>query len=268
MAEAKRYYWLKFKEDFFDSKRIKKLRKMAGGDTYVIIYLKMQLKALKTDGMLEFTGVEQDFADELALDIDESPDDVRVVLTFLLTYGMCECSDNIHYFFPYVIENTGSETASTQRVRDYRERQKALHCNADVTQVKRIGNAEKEIEKEIEIESRDREKNNTLTLTGSSVCATDFERFWAAYPKKRNKETARKAFKKLKGVSIETLLEAIEKQKRSQDWLKDGGQYIPYPATWLNAGGWENEVGESSDGLDNLRNLYAMFEKEEKNDKD
>ena len=45
MAEAKRYYWLKFRDDFFDSKRIKKLRKMAGGDTYVIIYLKMQLKA-------------------------------------------------------------------------------------------------------------------------------------------------------------------------------------------------------------------------------
>ena len=172
MAEVKRYYWLKFKEDFFDSKRIKKLRKMAGGDTYVIIYLKMQLKALKTDGVLEFTGVEQDFADELALDIDESPDDVRVVLTFLLAYGMCECSDNVHYFLPYVIENTGSETASTQRVREYRERQKALHCNADVTQVKRIGNVEKEIEKEIEIESRDREKNNTLTLKGSSVCAT------------------------------------------------------------------------------------------------
>ena len=172
MAEAKRYYWLKFKEDFFDSKRIKKLRKMAGGDTYVVIYLKMQLKALKTDGVLEFTGVEQDFADELALDIDESPDDVRVVLTFLLAYGMCECSDNVHYFLPYVIENTGSETASTQRVREYRERQKALHCNADVTQVKRIGNAEKEIEIEKEIENRDREKNNTLTLTGSSVCAT------------------------------------------------------------------------------------------------
>ena len=112
------------------------------------------------------------------------------------------------------------------------------------------------------------EENNTLTLTGSSICVTDFERFWAAYPKKRNKETARKAFKKLKGVSIETLLEAIERQKRSQDWLKDGGQFIPYPASWLNAGGWENEVGESSDGLDNLRNLYAMFEEEGKNDKD
>ena len=172
MAEAKRYYWLKFKEDFFDSKRIKKLRKMAGGDTYVIIYLKMQLKALKTDGVLEFTGVEQDFADELALDIDESPDDVRVVLTFLLAYGMCECSDNVHYFLPYVIENTGSETASAQRSREYREKQKLLQCNTDATQVQQLPNVEKEIEKEKEIESRDREKNNTLTLKGSSVCAT------------------------------------------------------------------------------------------------
>lgn len=175
MAEAKRYYWLKFKEDFFDSKRIKKLRKMAGGDTYVIIYLKMQLKALKTDGMLEFTGVEQDFADELALDIDESPDDVRVVLTFLLAYGMCECSDNIHYYLPYVIENTGSETAATQRWRDWKKRQdevKVLETNTPPTLPQRTANVEKEIEIEKEIESRDREKNNTLTLKGSSVCAT------------------------------------------------------------------------------------------------
>ena len=153
MAEAKRYYWLKFRDDFFDSKRIKKLRRMAGGDTYVIIYLKMQLKALRTGGVLEFTGIEKEFAEELSLDIDESVDDVRVVLAFLLSYGLCECSDNVHYYLPYVTENTGSETASTQRVREYRERQKALHCNADVTEVKRIGNVEKEIEKEKEIDT-------------------------------------------------------------------------------------------------------------------
>lgn len=151
-----RYYWLKFKEDFFDSKRIKKLRNMAGGDTYCIIYLKMQLKALKTGGMLEFTGVESEFADELALDLDEKPDDVRVTLLFLLQYGLCECSDNVHYFLPWVEANTGSETDSTQRVREYRERQKSLQCNATVTKVKRIGNAEKEkeIDKEIEIDTK------------------------------------------------------------------------------------------------------------------
>lgn len=147
MAEAKRYYWLRFRDDFFDSKRIKKLRRMAGGDTYVIIYLKMQLKALKTGGVLEFTGIEQEFADELALDIDESADDVRVVLAFLLAYGLCECSDNVHYFLPYVVENTGSETAAAQRMRDHRNREKLSECN-NVTPLLQTCCAEKEIEKE------------------------------------------------------------------------------------------------------------------------
>ena len=152
-----RYYWLKLKSDFFDSKRVKKLRAMAGGDTYLIIYLKMQLKALKTDGVLEYTGLEEQFADELALDIDERPDDVRVTLLYLLQYGLCECSDNVHYFLPWVAENTGSEGASAQRVRDCRSR-KALQCNAPVTQLKQPCNVEieKEKDKEIEIDNRGR----------------------------------------------------------------------------------------------------------------
>lgn len=46
---AKRYYWLKLPDGFFRQKAIKKLRKIAGGDTYTIIYLKMLLVAMKQD---------------------------------------------------------------------------------------------------------------------------------------------------------------------------------------------------------------------------
>ena len=56
----KRYYWLKLKDDFFRDKAIKKLRRIAGGDTYVIIYLKMQLLSLKSGGKLFYEGVEDD----------------------------------------------------------------------------------------------------------------------------------------------------------------------------------------------------------------
>ncbi|MBQ3755916.1 MAG: phage replisome organizer N-terminal domain-containing protein [Oscillospiraceae bacterium] len=49
---SKRYDWLKLKKDFFRSKEIKKLRNQAGGDTYTVVYLKMQLLALKCDGFL------------------------------------------------------------------------------------------------------------------------------------------------------------------------------------------------------------------------
>ena len=166
MAESKRYYWLRLHDDFFNSKRIKKLRKMAGGDTYTIIYLKMQLLAMKSGGILTYTGLEDNFADELALDIDESCDDVQITLAYLLGCGLAETSDNVNFFLPYAVENVGSENASAQRVRDFRQKKKSLHCNADVTEVKRIGNAEKEIEKEIEIEieKKERKKFSPPTL--------------------------------------------------------------------------------------------------------
>ena len=151
MAE-KRYYWLKLQEDFFSSKRIKKLRKIAGGDTYTIIYLKMQLLSIQNGGILKYTGLESSFAEELALDLDEEVENVAVTLQFLLSCGLIETSDNIEFLLPYAVLNTGSEGSSAKRVRDFRERQKALPCNTDVTQVKQIGNGEKEIEIEIEKE--------------------------------------------------------------------------------------------------------------------
>ena len=73
----------------------------------------------------------------------------------------------------------------------------------------------------------------------------DFEIFWTAYPKKKSKETARKAFEKaIKKTDLQTMLDAVEKQKTTSDWMDQNGQYIPYPATWLNAGAWEDEVKE------------------------
>ena len=163
----KRYYWLKLHDDFFTSKRIKKLRSLAGGDTYTIIYLKMQLKALKTDGYLYFDEVADDFASELALDIDENPDDVRVTIQYLISVGLMECSENgTEYCLTFMKNLIGSENAGTQRVRDHRARQKALHCNADVTEMKRLGNAEIEIdiekEKDIEID-KEKEKKEKPT---------------------------------------------------------------------------------------------------------
>lgn len=122
--EGKRYYWLKLREDFFASKRIKKLRKL--GETCLIIYLKMQLKALKTDGVIEWAHVEDDIVDELALDLDEPAEYVKRTLDFMIRQGLCEVSDEGQTFtLPYVAYNTGSETAAAQRSRDYRDRQRS-----------------------------------------------------------------------------------------------------------------------------------------------
>ena len=81
---GQRFYWLKLNKDFFKSKRIKKLRKLAGGDTFTIIYLKMQLLATPTEGVLTYTGLEETVAEEIALDIDEDPENVKITLQYLL----------------------------------------------------------------------------------------------------------------------------------------------------------------------------------------
>lgn len=119
--ETKRYYWLKFHDDFFSSKRIKKLRKLPNGDTCLVIYLKMQLKALKTDGILTFTSVEDTFASDVALDIDEDEELVAQTIDFLLKHNLLLTSDSLEYLLPFVAENTGSETAAAQRSREHRD---------------------------------------------------------------------------------------------------------------------------------------------------
>jgi hypothetical protein len=70
-----------------------------------------------------------------------------------------------------------------------------------------------------------------------------FDRFWFAYPRKRAKQSALKAWQKIKPDDslLMTMLKALEHQKSSQEWQKDGGQFIPYPATWLNGRRWEDE---------------------------
>ena len=101
--------------------------------------------------------------------------------------------------------------------------------------------SENVLHKTLDIDSnKDKDKE---TYTPKSPQGDLFERFWAAYPKKKSKGQARRAWDKLKPGStmVDRMLLAIERAKQSEDWQKDGGQYIPYPATWLNAEGWEDE---------------------------
>ena len=153
MSKVKKYYWLKLKEDFFRDKRMKKLRSIAGGDTYTIIYLKMQLLSLKTNGVLYFEGIEETFEEELALEIDEEVDDVKVCVMFLLKCGLMECHET-EYIMIQTQQCIGSESDSAERMRRLRKKEKeellldtASQCDTDVQ--------DSDIEKEIDIDKRD-----------------------------------------------------------------------------------------------------------------
>lgn len=122
---AKKYVWLKLKEDFFKQKSIKKLRKMAGGAIYTLIYLKMQLASLKNEGKLYFEGVEDDFIAELSLDLDESVEDIQMTVLYLQKNNLIEFGElPDEYILPEVVGSIGSETAAAARMRKMRENKK------------------------------------------------------------------------------------------------------------------------------------------------
>lgn len=180
MAE-KKFYWLKLKEDFFRQREIKKLRKIAGGDTYTIIYLKMQLLSLKNEGILYYEGMEETFEEQLSLEIDEDIENVKLTLAFLFNNNLIEEISNNEFLLNKASECIGKEGSSAKRMRKLREKQvnkqiigqTALQCDANVTDSDKNVTLEREIRdrdkrKEIDIE-KERETDNESSVVISNI---------------------------------------------------------------------------------------------------
>lgn len=95
-------------------------------------------------------------------------------------------------------------------------------------------------------EDKSREDITPPTPPAGGV-AERFEKFWTTYPKKVGKDAAKRAFsaRKVDECLLATMLAALACQTQSEQWRKDGGQFIPNPATWLNAGRWQDEVTQA-----------------------
>ena len=120
-----------------------------------------------------------------------------------------------------------SSDSSTHRVKKHREK----HKNQDVTVEAPNGTLPKRSSNALEQIQNREEKTNEA-----------FASFWSVYPKKKNKGQAEKAFAKVKPDNelLQTILNAVEGARQGADWLKSDGKFVPYPATWLLAKGWED----------------------------
>jgi predicted phage replisome organizer len=141
-SSRKKYSWLKLQDDFFAQPYIKKLRLIAGGDTFVIIYLKLQLMSIKNEGHIYFEGVEDNLDEELALCLNEKLENVKMTLLYLEKHGLIELVAKNTHMLPEVAASIGKEGESTARVRKHRAMKKqqlmqfpgdTLNSNADET---------------------------------------------------------------------------------------------------------------------------------------
>lgn len=114
----------------------------------------MQLLSLKTGGVLRWEGLENDFASELALDLDEDAENVAITLQYLLSCGLAVTDDNTAFFLPYVESNTGSEGSSAERMRNLRGRHSnvTLASQCDTAPVTMCAQRYGEIDIDIEID--------------------------------------------------------------------------------------------------------------------
>jgi len=87
------------------------------------------------------------------------------------------------------------------------------------------------------------ESSSLISQKTKTAAPNGFAEFWALYPNKKSKGQAEKTWLKMKVTPelLGTILAGIKRAKQSRNWLKNSGEFIPYPSTWLNAKGWEDQ---------------------------
>lgn len=216
--------WIKISVNMFSDDKIKQIRGMEDGDEIILIWLQLLLLAgrINQDGMLIMSGAEIPYTEAMLARAFDMPDEiVEKAMSVFVEYAMVEIIDDVYHVANWAkhqaVEGMDKIREQTkERVKKFRENQKAT--------------------------DKTKEKQDKTPLQRR------FEMFWKAYPKKVGKGAAEKAFAKAKpdDALTEKMLSAVEAAKRSSQWRKDGGQYIPNPATWLNQKRWEDELPEEA----------------------
>lgn len=233
MADVK---WIKIVTDIFDDEKILLIESMPDADAIIVIWFKLLCLAGKNNNSGVFTMNDKiPYTEEMLSTIFRRKiNTVRLALSTFEQFGMIEIINGV-----ITIPNWGKHQnidqleAKKEYMRRYMQKYRQLQAgktNSKTNSKTDVSQADKDIDIDLDKDNKD-------------IYAQKFAEFWQAYPKKRSKGQAEKAWNKLKPDEQlhNRILQSLEQAKTSAEWTKDNGQYIPYPATWLNAKGWEDE---------------------------
>lgn len=221
--------WFKHITDSLDDPFIFELMTKYGSDGYVVFF-----------GILEIYS--REFKTELGWKLSVTRD--------YLKKKLCKRQDTLIIKSLEHIKNSGKWDVeiSQDRITIFIPKFREL---LDESTLKKLRDAEKSFRNSSGIipksEPTDKDKDKDTPIVPSAKSKLNgeaFASFWRVYPKKKSRGQAEKAFKKINPDEqlLASMIAKIEQAKKSEQWQKDGGQFIPYPATWLNAKGWEDEI--------------------------
>lgn len=232
---AQKYYWLKLHKDFFKRHDIKIVEHMENGKDYILFYMKLLLESIDHNGYLRFSDTIPYNDKMLATITDTNIDIVRSAIKVFKELNLLDIMDDQTIYMIHTNHMLGVETEWAEKKRLYREKKQLLDTSKDNVRTKK-DNVRQEIDIEIDIEIE------------KDIKTTDrFEVFWTAYPKKIGKDKCRRWFssRKIDDSMLNEMITALEVHKKSTQWSKDSGQFIPHPYTWLNQGRWQDEITKS-----------------------
>jgi predicted phage replisome organizer len=230
--------WIKITTDMFDDEKIRLIESIPEGDAILVTWIKLLTLAGKTNdnGTIYLTETIPYTEDMLSTICRRPLQIIRLALQTFEKLEMIAIENGIINIVNWEkhqnIERLQQIREQTRtRVARFREKQRLLSepvtlRNTEVTQ-----------------QNKNKNKNIYMLKNG-------FNLFWERYPKKLAKRDAEKAFAKINPDEklFNLILEKLELYKQSEAWLKDGGQFIPYPATWLNGRRWEDEITPAIQG--------------------
>lgn len=219
--------WIKLSTGILDDEKIIAIEDMPDGPTLCWFWIKLLALAGRQnhDGMIGLTDeipyTEVQLANRFRMNVAT----VQMGLRMFENYGMIEIINDMIY------TKNWAKYQNVEGLEKIKEQNRIRKAN------------QREREKQQKLEAA---KAAPALPAGDDLSPIDrrFERFWKAYPRKVGKGAAEKSFKKYKpdDALTERMIVSVEAHKRSDQWKRDGGQYIPHPATWLNQRRWEDEL--------------------------
>lgn len=279
MGEIK---WIKISTDIFDNRKIKQIEHMPEGDALIVIWFKLLILAGDTnDGGQVYLTQEIPYTEPLLANQFNKPLPlIQLALRTFEQFSMIEIIDDIIHISNWEkYQNIdGMEKIREQnRLRKQAQRERERIAMSDVTLLSR--DTSRDVTEQNKNKNKNKNENiyrtTNVVLPHPSPAEDEFEvveeeddlpfeeekaeaksplsktqqkrfdSFWNAYPKKVAKQDALKAWKKISPDDELTnqILVGLENSKQHDSRFKDP-QYIPYPASWLNSGCWEDEFSD------------------------
>lgn len=220
--------WFKHDSDASNDAKLKKLRLKYGAQGYGIYWYCLELIARNVERHNLTFELEHD-AELIADDFKLSTELTQHIMTFMVELGLFENTNGIISCLKMASRTDEYTQKLIQSVKKYPDNVGILSGQNPEMSVLIEQNRIDEIRLEKKIKPL---RANALD--------EEFEQFWKAYPKKKDKQKAKQAWHKQK-PPLDDVLFALSWQRESAEWKKEDGKYIKHPERYLNAGSWQDE---------------------------